>query len=120
MGCSGAGKSSLALQLIGLGATLVSDDLTHLSNVDGVLIAKAPRQLAGVIEARFVGLLKMPYQDLAAVHLVVDMDRDEKHRLPRAHKTNVLGVRIDTYYKVAEPHFPIALKSLILGGRYDG
>ena len=57
LGKSGSGKSSLALDLMGRGATLVSDDRVHLSHVPGGLKASPPEAIAGVIEARGVGLL---------------------------------------------------------------
>jgi len=49
----GAGKSALALALIGRGATLISDDITEV--VDGV--ALAPKKYAGWMEVRGIGLV---------------------------------------------------------------
>ena len=50
LGKSGAGKSDLALQLIALGAKLVSDDRTELFVERGKLFARAPQSIAGLIE----------------------------------------------------------------------
>ena len=117
-GKSGSGKSALALGLIALGAVLVADDRTRLSLKDGAVFAHAPERLAGVIEARHVGLLKVPYQPRAAVRLIVDMDIEEPDRLPHNHVSALLGIETPTIYKVSGPHFPAAILLLIQGGRY--
>ena len=117
-GPSGSGKSGLALQLIALGARLVADDLTRLILVDGHLVAQAPPRLAGVIEARGVGLLQADYQASAPVRLLVDMGREETRRLPHIHVTELLGVGCETIYKSGAPHFAAAIKVLSTGGRY--
>ncbi|MCP5037251.1 MAG: hypothetical protein GY945_06585 [Rhodobacteraceae bacterium] len=117
-GKSGTGKSALALELIALGATLVSDDLTWISLAEGMPVAHAPQRLAGVIEARNVGLLKLPYQASVPLCLLVDMDRDEDERLPHSHITEILGASVQTIYRVEAPYFPAAVKALVTGGRY--
>ncbi len=117
-GKSGTGKSALALELIGLGATLISDDLSLIKLQDGVLVAHAPERMAGVIEARSVGLLKVPYQNSALLTLLVDMDREEEERLPHAHVTSLLEVDVKTIYRVNASYFPFAVKALVTGGRY--
>ena len=73
LGKSGAGKSDLALRLIARGAVLVSDDRTDLSVVRGNLIAAPPKQIAGLLEVRGVGLVKMPHAPRVTVALVVEL-----------------------------------------------
>ncbi|MFL4469945.1 HPr kinase/phosphorylase [Tateyamaria armeniaca] len=46
-GASGRGKSSLALQLMALGCTLVSDDQTELIRKDNAIWAAAPAPIRG-------------------------------------------------------------------------
>ena len=116
-GPSGSGKSELGLQLIGLGARLVADDLTPLRLRDGRLVALAPPRLQGVIEARRLGLIRAPYQQAAPVRLVVDMGRSEAERLPHNHVTCLLGVAIETIYKVSSASFPVAVKLIATNGR---
>ncbi|WP_043643554.1 HPr kinase/phosphorylase [Caenispirillum salinarum] len=58
-GPSGSGKSDLALRLIDAGATLVSDDYTDLYLRDGVLTAAAPEIIAGLMEVRGVGIVRL-------------------------------------------------------------
>jgi hypothetical protein len=81
LGPSGCGKSDLALRLIDGGATLVSDDRTILFVVRGVLRAKAPPSIKGLLEIRGVGIVQMPVRASAPVTLVVKLDR-EGARLP--------------------------------------
>lgn len=83
-GNPGCGKSDVALRLIDGGAELVSDDQTNLSVINGVLTAEAPPTIAGLIEVRHVGLLKMPYRGPTSVALYVELaDFSEKlDRLP--------------------------------------
>ncbi len=117
-GQSGTGKSALALQLIGLGATLVSDDLTRLTLHDGMPVAHAPPRLAGIIEARKIGLLRLPFQAQCVVRLCVDMDQEEQERLPHRRVTDLLGVKVLTIYKVSEAYFAAAVVALVKGERY--
>ncbi len=69
-GAPGSGKSSLALQLIdqpGFGAgsaepvygQLVSDDQVLLEDMDGVLTASAPAAIAGLLEVRGTGIIRL-------------------------------------------------------------
>jgi hypothetical protein len=73
LGGSGAGKSDLALRLIGRGARLVADDRTELRCEDGHLVARAPSRIAGLIEIRGVGISRMPHAARARIVLVVDL-----------------------------------------------
>src|SRR5882757_293200 len=91
-GPSGAGKSDLALRLIEAGGRLVADDQTHLAKVGRTLIATASPALAGMIEARGVGILRLPRNQLlvhAPVALLVDLvTPDRIERLPEpTHET---------------------------------
>ena len=74
-GTSGIGKSDVALRLImEHGFTLVSDDQTELSlNGQGVLISNPPASIAGMMEVRHVGLLRLPYIGNVAVALYVEL-----------------------------------------------
>ena len=48
-----------------------------------------------MIEARFVGILKVSSVSKAALHHVIDLDAEPKARLPQLQVCDVLGVRID-------------------------
>jgi len=74
VGPSGVGKSDVALRLIDAGAELVSDDQTELRLVEGgAIVAAPPAPLAGLIEVRGVGLLRLPSWSEATVSLYVDL-----------------------------------------------
>lgn len=72
-GPSGSGKSMLAQALIERGALLVSDDQVLLTAEPGTLVMTAPAALAGLLELRGVGLIRIPYVLAARLALVVDL-----------------------------------------------
>ena len=73
-GPSGAGKSDLALRLIDGGAALVADDRVALRRAGGRLMADAPVALAGLLEVRGLGIVRMPARGPTPVALVADLD----------------------------------------------
>jgi HPr kinase/phosphorylase len=95
-GPSGAGKSDLALRLIETGWRLVADDQTELSRQGKQLIAAAPARIAGLIEARGLGIVKVGRDQLvrrAAVALLVDLAQPERiERLPEPAREKILGI----------------------------
>jgi RNase adaptor protein for sRNA GlmZ degradation len=98
-GPSGAGKSDLALRLIDQGARLVADDQCELSRADDgpatPVIARAPKTLAGRIEARGVGIVEAPSLAEAPLAMMVDLvDGAEVDRLPEHAEEDVLGVAL--------------------------
>jgi hypothetical protein len=72
-GAPGSGKSSLALALIDRGATLVGDDGVVLEDRGGRLWAAPPPNIAGLIEVRNVGLVRLPTAS-APLALVARLD----------------------------------------------
>jgi len=114
-GESGSGKSSLALQLMALGATLVSDDQTELMLVDDAVQMSAPESIKGLIEARGIGVLRAKNTD-AQLHLVVDMDQTETKRLPDAHIRKILGQTLPCFYKVQNSAWPSAIVQYVKQG----
>jgi len=95
-GPSGAGKSDLALRLIEAGGRLVADDQTRIARHGQALLASAPAALAGLMEVRGVGILKLSLGQLlsqAPLSLVVDLvPPDRIERLPEPARETVLGV----------------------------
>ncbi|WP_299048074.1 serine kinase [uncultured Tateyamaria sp.] len=118
LGASGSGKSSLALQLIALGAALVADDQTVLTVRSGAVHLSAPETIAGLIEARGVGLLRVPV-DQAPLALVIDLDRAETQRLPLAHSMTLLDRHFPCLHKVDNAAWPAAILLYLKGGRKD-
>jgi HPr kinase/phosphorylase len=95
-GPPGAGKSDLALRLIEAGWRLVADDQTELSRQGKAVIASAPARIAGLIEARGLGIVKVGRDQLvrrAAVALLVDLAQPERiERLPEPAREKILGI----------------------------
>jgi HPr kinase/phosphorylase len=73
LGASGAGKSSVALKLLAMGAALVADDRVELFEQEQALWARAPASLAGLIEARGLGIVTLPHAASARVTLAVQL-----------------------------------------------
>ncbi|MFA6019205.1 MAG: HPr kinase/phosphatase C-terminal domain-containing protein [Rhodospirillales bacterium] len=73
LGPSGSGKSDLALRLIGEGAFLISDDQVEIVTRGGRPLASPPAPIAGLIEARGVGLLRLPYLAPIPLFLAVEL-----------------------------------------------
>ena len=97
-GPSGAGKSDLALRLIDAGARLVADDQTRLVKRGRSLIATAPAALAGMIEARGVGIVRLARAKLMArapLALLVDLvPAGQIERLPDEAHENLMGIDV--------------------------
>lgn len=93
-GPSGSGKSALALQLIALGADLIADDGLLLQGEGDALRISAPDAIKGMIEARQIGLLRLPYMTSARPVLVVDMGLAATNRLPPTRNTVINSLRL--------------------------
>lgn len=94
-GPSGAGKSDLALRVIEAGGVLIADDRVDLVVEEGKLFASPPTAIAGLLEARGVGIVRTPWMARAPVALVVDLARPETiERLPCPASTLLLSVRL--------------------------
>lgn len=95
-GPSGAGKSDVALRLIEAGGRLVADDQTHLAKTGRAVIATPPPALAGLIEVRGLGIVKLGRTRLIArapLVLLVDLVPPEQvERMPEPAHEKVLGI----------------------------
>lgn len=120
-GASGSGKSRLALQLIQSArsrhppfARLVGDDRVHLQAAGGRLVARPAEALAGLLEVRGVGILRLPYEPCAVVGLVVDLG-EKAERLPAAEdqETILAGTRLPRLAVAAEDSALSAVLALL-------
>ena len=93
-GPSGGGKSDLALRALDQGFLLVADDRTLVFVSGGRLYGRAPDPLAGLIEARGLGVLCQPYRRFCRVDLLVRcVDRPQAvERLPEPLSEVIEGV----------------------------
>jgi HPr kinase/phosphorylase len=117
LGTSGSGKSSLALALVGRGGQLVADDRVVLSRRGDALIASAPGTIAGLIEARGVGILRLPWIPEAAIALAVDLDHRPEARLPQPVTITHLGVSSELIFGRDLPNLDLALSIVVQTGR---
>lgn len=116
MGKSGQGKSGLALELMAMGCVLVADDRVKLKAVDGRLLASCPETLAGLIEARGVGILQAAFQAQADVVLAVDLNQQETARMPERRVVTHLGCDVPLIYRYDGPHFAAAILQILKTG----
>ena len=72
-GPSGSGKSDLALRLIDEGGRLIADDQTELRLSGDDVSMAAPATIAGRMEVRGIGILRVPAVAAAPLRLVVDL-----------------------------------------------
>ena len=94
-GASGAGKSDLALRLIEGGAALVADDYCEAKAKDGRLTLTAPAAIAGRMEVRGYGIVRMPRRRAVKAGLVVDlMPEAEIPRTPETTTCIIEGVTL--------------------------
>ena len=105
LGASGAGKSDLALRLITTAMVdagqpvkieLIADDQVIVERAGDRLFASAPETIAGQLEVRGLGIVRIPVLARAEVHLAVDLVPSERiERLPDAGRTHtILGLHI--------------------------
>lgn len=98
LGKSGSGKSDLALRLIDAGGTLVSDDYVEVVGENNALIAKTAPNIAGMIEVRGVGLMKVDFLPMTHLDLALDLaPRNDIERLPEQRYFETDKIKIPLY-----------------------
>ena len=117
LGASGSGKSGLALALIGRGAALVADDRVVLTRRGDALVARAPERLAGLIEARGFGLLRLVSVAEAPLVVAVDLDRAPTARMPQSVTITYLGTHIELISGRDLPNLDLVLNFYVQNGR---
>lgn len=106
-GPSGIGKSEVSLGLVERGASLVADDMVHVRNISGELIASSPRLSSGFIEIRGIGITNVTdlfglraYRQSKKINLNINLtsgEMTETERLGLERKVlHVLGVDIES------------------------
>ena len=88
-GPSGSGKSAIALHCIeeararGMFAAMVSDDQVLVSEVNGRVIARAPKSIAGLAEVRCAGIVTVETIEAAVLHQAIrPLEAPFAERLP--------------------------------------
>jgi len=94
-GPSGSGKSDLGLRLIDAGARLVADDQSELSRHGDVLMVRAPATIAGLLEVRGLGILRLDALGEAPVGLIAELvPADRVERMPPRRTSAILGIAV--------------------------
>jgi serine kinase of HPr protein (carbohydrate metabolism regulator) len=101
-GASGSGKSTLARGLVadagraGLFAAHVADDRTRVESRHGRILARPVPEIGGKLEVRGLGILPVPHEPAAVIHLVVDLSSEPPPRLPGADEgaTTLCGIAV--------------------------
>jgi HPr kinase/phosphorylase len=94
-GPSGAGKSDLALRLIDGGARLIADDQVELRQAENRVWVRAPTAIAGLIEIRGIGVLRLGALKETPLAMCVDLlPSGQIERLPKNRFEKVLGIAI--------------------------
>lgn len=100
LGSSGAGKSDLALRLLSRGFVLVADDQVDV--IDG--FARSPDALAGLLEVRGLGIVRLPYLSESELKLVIVLtDRNERLPYPERHAELDLPMARLNAFEVSAP-----------------
>lgn len=95
-GPPGAGKSDLALRLIDAGGRLVADDQSELHRRGEAVVVRAAAAIAGLIEVRGLGIVRVHALPEAPLALLVDLASAEQEieRLPPRQAERVLGCEL--------------------------
>jgi serine kinase of HPr protein (carbohydrate metabolism regulator) len=117
LGPSGSGKSDLALQLIDAGGRLVADDQLAVERLADRLFGRPAASLAGLLEVRGFGIVRLPWCEPSPLGLAVRLDRSgQLERLPEPGSYEVLGlhlpqIRLDPYSPSAGAKIRLALRT---------
>ena len=91
----GSGKSRLALRLLETAGRelpfvrLVGDDRVYLEGRAGRLVVRPPQELAGLLEIRGTGIVRVPFEAAAVVGLVIELGQPAD-RMPAAESRKTL------------------------------
>jgi HPr kinase/phosphorylase len=88
-GAPGSGKSDLLLRLLDRGFSLVADDQVDIG-ADGM--ARPPEALAGLLEVRGLGVMRLPFVGETRPVLVARLIAGAPPRLPEPSRDSGLGL----------------------------
>ena len=110
-GPSGSGKSDLLLRLLSRGFSLVADDRVEVTG----LIARPVTTLAGLLEVRGLGIVRLSYEKEAQLALAVELTPDTI-RMPVPARHPVLDLpllRLDPSQASAPEKIALALDCVL-------
>ena len=114
LGPSGVGKSDLLLRLLDRGFALVADDQVCVENG----FANAPATLAGLLEVRGLGIVRLPFVPRARLVLAVELATALRMPSPAQHfGTGLPLIQVDPAQCSAPTRVALALDCVL--GRTD-
>jgi HPr kinase/phosphorylase len=106
LGPPGSGKSDLVLRLLDRGFMLVADDRVEIE----AGVARPPAALAGLLEVRGLGILRLPYVRSVRLALAVELGVPDRLPLPARHAELALPlVSVDAGLPSAAQRVALAL-----------
>lgn len=107
LGPPGSGKSDLVLRLLSRGFELVADDQVDIVGS----VASCPAALAGLLEVRGLGIVRLPYRSHARLVLILELDGSiERMPHPQKHfELHLPVVRLDPAAASAPEKVSLAL-----------
>ena len=118
-GASGSGKTSLALGLIeaarlrGFLASMVCDDQAILQKQRTKLVAHAPATIAGLVEIRGHGVVRIDHLSHTPVNLVARLVADEAIERMPCEKSVVLRGVVVCLIEVPQRHEALAIRIIL-------
>jgi len=125
-GAAGAGKTTLALEMIALGAELIADDRVRAESDPtppegaGQVWISAPPNIAGLVEMRGFGLLRLAARPRAALKLIAELDQGETDRLPPRRSQVLSGIACPVILCKGRPGLAAALTCLLRADDWPG
>jgi serine kinase of HPr protein (carbohydrate metabolism regulator) len=120
----GSGKSRLALRLLETAGRelpfvrLVGDDRIYLESRAGRLVVRPPQELAGLLEVRGMGIVRVPFEAAAVVGLVIELGQPAD-RMPAAESRKAVLEGVTLPRLAVPPHadpLPLAIEASL--GRF--
>jgi HPr kinase/phosphorylase len=113
-GGAGAGKTTLALEMIALGAELIADDRVCVApGRGGRLWLSAPPGIVGLVEVRGFGLARLATRARAPLALIADLDQAAPARLPERAERELWGIACPVILCKGKPALAAALTCLL-------
>lgn len=95
---SGAGKSSLALQVLKAGGVLIADDQCLLHAENNTLIAKCPPAIKNKLEVRGIGVIMVNGIDQYPLNAIINLrPSDQIERLPHYRTESLCDVELPVF-----------------------
>lgn len=128
LGPSGCGKSTLAFSCLAaakplrLSASLIADDRVLISGQTGSVIAECPPSIAGLMEIRYTGIVRMPYVPRGEMHIAVQpVDPATAERMPPEDEQIDIAncIRLPLIRLSATSANPLAVIMMKIGASFD-